>query len=100
MAAGKNTFIDEMITLAGGENIIKSKLQFPPISEETIIYSNPDIIIVTEKKLKKLIKKNTAIRNTAAFKNNRIIYSIDPDIVSRPGPRFVQGIEALKNVFF
>ena len=45
-SAGKGSFIDELITIAGGENIFSSiNKTFPEVSAEEIIKRNPDIII-------------------------------------------------------
>ena len=46
MAAGKNTFIDEMLTTVQANNIITEE-GWPKIDQEAIIASNPDVILTT-----------------------------------------------------
>lgn len=96
---GPGTFGDELITLAGGENIAHdADTQYPALQAEEIISRNPDIIIyqtgpwsttTTEE-----IKAREGWSSISAVKNNRIV-GIDGDIISRPGPRIVDGLEAL-----
>jgi iron complex transport system substrate-binding protein len=45
VAAGTKTFLGEIVKIAGGENIIKSKILYPHIDIETVIARDPDIII-------------------------------------------------------
>ena len=46
MAAGKNTFIDEILTTIQANNIITEE-GWPKIDQEAVIASNPDVIITT-----------------------------------------------------
>jgi ABC-type Fe3+-hydroxamate transport system substrate-binding protein len=49
MTAAQNTFIDEIITLAGGINITcPTKIRYPIYSLEEIVNQNPEVIIITE----------------------------------------------------
>ncbi len=96
-AAGKYTFINELITAAGGENIIKTGVsRYPKISKESLVELDPDIIfdasytmgtssedMEREKKLWKMLPTLKAV------KNNRIIY-LTEDFLLIPGPRITQ----------
>ena len=45
-AVGKGTFLDELLTVAGGENILSSNMaKYPKISKKFIIRKTPDITI-------------------------------------------------------
>jgi ABC-type Fe3+-hydroxamate transport system substrate-binding protein len=46
MAAGKQTFIDSMLTLAGFENLIQSE-RYPELSEERLIKLSPDYLLLS-----------------------------------------------------
>lgn len=49
MTAGPDTFIDEIINLAGGLNIAHSaKMRYPIYSLEEIVRQNPEVIIITD----------------------------------------------------
>ena len=46
MAAGKNTFIDEILNTVQANNIITEE-GWPKIDQEAVIAHNPDVIITT-----------------------------------------------------
>lgn len=102
MSAGKNSFINEIITYAGGINIFSDIEQpYPVVSEEAILMRNPQIIIIPNS----TVGGTTAVtsrknwQNISAVKNNKI-YSIDTNIISRPGPRISQAIELISNCIY
>ena len=77
MTAGKDTFIDELITLAGGINIAHdTKMAYSIFSQEEVIKRNPDCIILTymerEKPLK-LMRGRFGWSDISAVKNNHSI---------------------------
>ncbi|HNY41927.1 MAG TPA: helical backbone metal receptor [Bryobacteraceae bacterium] len=46
VGAGPGTFLDQLLRLAGGTNILaQSPIQYPKVSLETILASDPDVII-------------------------------------------------------
>lgn len=90
--AGKGTFINEMLTNIQATNIV-SEEGYPQYNEEQVIKAAPDVIITIYPNAKETIAKRSAWKNIPAVKNNRI-YEIDPSIVSRPGPRLIEGQEA------
>lgn len=99
VVAGKNTFINELLTSAGLDNIAgDSQQNYPVYSREEIMKRNPDYMIMTGTSQ----TEQNVIRNSYpewkslnAVKNNRILV-VDPDMYLRPGPRFIQ---ALKDLF-
>ena len=98
--AGKGSFVDELITMAGGINIFgEVDKTFPEISSEEIIKRNPDIIITAYMDKKGKMKKEVIARpgwsNISAVKEKRVFDDIDSDILLRSGPRLVDGLEAL-----
>ncbi|MEW6226666.1 MAG: ABC transporter substrate-binding protein [Bacillota bacterium] len=97
MTAGPNTLLHDLITLAGGVNIANDAgQQYPTYSLEVLVAKNPDVIMAPrihggggldpEK-----IKTKTGWNVISAVKNNRI-YLLEDDLVSRPGPRIVDGL--------
>ncbi|MBT3581695.1 ABC transporter substrate-binding protein [bacterium] len=79
IAAGQDTFINEMIEAAGGQNMIRiKKIQYPHISAELVLHQKPDIIIRGYDKEES---------------------SIDPDLLMRSGPRFVEGVRGMQKLF-
>lgn len=90
---GKGSFVNEFISYAGGINITgQIKAVYPLISSEYVLKESPDIIIVGH-----TMKKE---ENVSAFRQGRVYTDIDPDLLLRPGPRFIQGIEQLHKIFY
>jgi len=99
MSAGRKTFANDLIEIAGGENIYSdTEVQYPTISLESVIDRNPDIIITSmghgdAKNLTyEYIMNEPRLKNVNAVKNGRV-YGIDTDLTGRPGPRIIDGLE-------
>lgn len=93
LSIGNKTFIDQMISIAGGTNIFADiSEEFPFVSEETIIARNPEIIIVPEENgySAEEIKNRSGWQNIDAVKNDKV-FVINSDCFSRPGPRIADG---------
>lgn len=99
ITAGKNTFINDLINQAGGRSISgEETTDYPQFSREAVIARAPEIIIIPASHGAELVNIEAikqAFAATPAIKNNRIV-RINPDLVSRPGPRIVEGLEALR----
>lgn len=102
MSAGKNSFINEIITYAGGINIFSDIEQpYPVVSEEAILMRNPQIIIIPNSTVGGItaVTSRKNWQNISAVKNNKI-YSVNTNIISRPGPRISQAIELISNCIY
>ena len=99
MTVGKKSFVDEVLTLAGGINIAADTLQpYLYFSPEQVIKRNPDCIIQTymsENEPLKTIEKRLGWKEISAVKHGRVYNDINPDILLRPGPRIVEGLQEL-----
>ncbi|MBC1921017.1 ABC transporter substrate-binding protein [Listeria grayi] len=96
--AGDNTFMNEILDLAGGKNIVTKK-GYPKYNEEQVIKADPDVIITTYPNAKQEIAKRKAWKNIRAVKDGRI-YSLDADELSRPGPRLIDGAEEIYQAIY
>ncbi|AIS62323.1 ABC transporter substrate-binding protein [Listeria ivanovii] len=94
--AGKGTFMNEMLELAGGTNIVTED-GFIPYNEEKVIEQNPDIILSVYPDAKSTIEKRTAWKDISAVKNDQI-YEMDANKLSRPGPRLLEGAADIQAV--
>ena len=99
MTIGNKSFINELISYAGGKNIASNlnKAYFN-CSVEWIISSNPDIIICPAMKKNRItsVLSRDGWGNIEAVKNKRIITELDDDLIYRLGPRVLDGIDILK----
>jgi iron complex transport system substrate-binding protein len=100
--AGPGTFIDMLISLAGGRNLGSSLAsQWPQISAEEIFRQDPDIILLGDTAFgttPESVAGRPGWGNLSAVKNGEV-YPIDSDLVLRPGPRLVDGLEAMVSIF-
>lgn len=102
MSIGSQSFINELIIIAGGTNIFsKINQPYPVVSEESIIQSNPQVIIVPKTMETNIssIKNRTGWKNILAVKENKI-YALDQDLISRPGPRIAQAAQQISNILY
>ena len=87
-----------MIRLAGGQSVTGNELaDYPQLSRETAIARLPEVIVAPSSHGTELVKEEDLRRDfavTPALKTNRIV-RVNPDLVDRPGPRIVDGLEQL-----
>ena len=102
--AGTGSFIDALITMAGGENIAaKGQGAWVQFSLEQIVSSDPEIIIIQTMTggiptvSKEVLEASPAWGEMTAVKQGKIRF-IDGDLVSRPGPRIVQGLKEMARI--
>jgi len=89
--AGSGTFIHELIEKAGGVNIFQNITGYPTISIEEVIARDPEIIITSEWSYDWALNA-TELASTNASQTGGV-YTCDDDLVQRPGPRLVEGLE-------
>jgi hypothetical protein len=99
MSFGPNTWVDEIITKAGGHNIFHDSIsQYPIVNSETIIERNPEFIILQSHsaggRTTEEVKARTGWNLIDAVQNNKI-YIVDENLFLRPGPRIVDGLYTL-----
>ena len=100
--AGRNTFINELVELAGGENAIGPTVQrYPPIGTEELLACGAETIIQSAMGKSNIAEQQQAAEmfwskwvSLPAVKNNRV-YVVEPDTILRLGPRICQGIELI-----
>jgi len=105
---GQGSYLNDLITLAGGANIaalFTGPNGFLPISLEYIVSQNPDVLIVTsyvpnsEEQIKEKISNHSILKSLKAVKNKRI-YVYDNYLLSLPVPQLVEYIEKFYNDFY
>lgn len=96
---GRKSFIDELITLAGGINITHDiPRAYSYVNLELVVKRNPDCIILAymgQDKDSEYFKNSIGYRRINAIKNNQVFDDINPDLFLRPGPRIIQGLEEI-----
>ncbi len=101
---GPGSFIDDMIAQAGGMNIAAdAKSAYAQLSAEVIIAKDPQVILLGDMNFgesPESVKARPGWSNISAVKNGRIVPLSDENLVSRPGPRIVDGLEMLARALY
>lgn len=95
---GPGTFVDMLIGMSGGKNVGAAlKDQWAQISSEELVQQNPDIILLGDAAYGITVESvgQRAGWETLAAVKNQTIYTFDDNLVSRPGPRLVDGLETI-----
>lgn len=97
---GPSTFGDLLIERAGGTNLTTAagiQDPYPQVSLEQIVATNPSLIVLGDSNFgttAESVKARAGWDVLDAVKNDRI-FPFDDNLVSRPGPRLVDGLEQL-----
>ncbi|MFD3231250.1 heme/hemin ABC transporter substrate-binding protein [Rahnella aceris] len=86
MAAGQNTAADAMITSVGAKNAMQGFSRYRPLSQEGVIASAPDILLLTADGVKTLggmdqVWKLPGVAMTPAGKNKRVLVIDDMSLL-------------------
>jgi len=95
--AGKGTFITLLIDRAGGYNIASDIDGYPQLSLEQVVVADPAFIILGDSAYgvtPEIVAARPGWEDLRAVKNGQV-YPFDDNLVSRPGPRLVDGLESL-----
>ena len=96
--SGPGTFIDSLITMAGGRNVAGSlEGAWVQISSEELIAQNPEVILLGDAlwgTTPEMVADRPGWDAIDAVVNGRI-HPFNDDLASRPGPRLVDGLEEM-----
>ena len=99
-SAGPGTFVDLLIERAGGANLvglIGITDPYPQVSLEQVVSADPGIILLGDAAYgttPESVAQRPGWEKLAAVQNQQV-FAFDDNLVSRPGPRLVDGLEAL-----
>jgi iron complex transport system substrate-binding protein len=101
--AGQNTFLDEILQVINADNAAGDQEGWPAIDPEAIIELNPDVIVTTygsyiDNPVEEVTSRD-GFEVVEAVANERV-YDVDSDMVTRPGPRLVEGTRAVAEVVY
>ncbi|HIJ57343.1 MAG TPA: cobalamin-binding protein [Deltaproteobacteria bacterium] len=98
VSVGTDTFIHELIVLAGGKNLAEGPVPYPRFSREQVLGLSPEILIVTSMARNAIFDKVkvewSRWNNMPAVRNERI-FMVNSDLFDRPTPRLIDGLELL-----
>lgn len=106
MGAGKGSFMDELITLTGAQNIAEdADGAYPQYDIEQLIERDTDVYLTSQAMddiTEESIKARPGYESLTAIKNDRIhlFKGTEADMVSRPGPRIVDALELVAKAIY
>jgi len=98
VSAGDQTFIDELIRLAGGRNLAAGPASYPRFNWEELLRLRPEVVIITSmaggQSVAELQASWRRWPDLPAVKNN-LVAVVDANLFDRPTPRLIDGLEVL-----
>ncbi|MBV8222594.1 MAG: ABC transporter substrate-binding protein [Candidatus Eremiobacteraeota bacterium] len=96
-SAGSSSYINDLIVLAGGQNVAGSIAQpYPNLSAEAILKADPDLIIVSnDTPFGADVRSREPWRSLRAVQQGHVVRPPDDSIVERNGPRVIEGLDWL-----
>jgi iron complex transport system substrate-binding protein len=100
-AAGRNCFLSDLVALAGGQNAGDAiDRDYFQVSGEWVISQNPDIIfcffMAANKPVRQIVLQQPGWSGVNAVRTGRVYDGFDNNLVLRPGPRVLEGAEAIR----
>jgi iron complex transport system substrate-binding protein len=99
--AGGRSFIQDILRRAGGANAARGLSEaYPKLDPERLVTLNPTVVLFPvggDRAKVDRLKSRAGFRQTTAARAGPI-YTLNPDWLMRPGPRVVQGVEAIANL--
>ena len=102
ISVGPGSFIDQLIELAGGTNVAgHAKSAYPRLNMEEVIKEDPEIILFPVGNSEGISDSEQQVwqkwTTLSAVRQGRL-HRVSADLLNRPGPRIVQGVEALARI--
>ncbi len=99
MTAGGDTFISNVIEIAGGRNIFAdAAVKWPPVGMESIFERDPEYLILPSARpdddLLAELRRTPGWQDLGAVRGGRV-FVVDRDLFSRPGPRLGEAARLL-----
>lgn len=98
VSVGAQTFVSELIEMAGGINVAKVPARYPRFSREQVLALAPDVLMFTSMarggRFDQVKKEWSKWTSMPAVRNQRILM-VDSNLFDRPSPRLVDALEIL-----
>jgi len=101
VSAGKDSYIDKLITMAGGSNLAGNLAGYPRFSWENIMLLQPEVVLISSMAGGRSpeVLKASWLRwpEIPAVRNDRL-YVVNADLFNRPTSRLITGLEILADI--
>jgi iron complex transport system substrate-binding protein len=102
ISVGPGSYIAHILEIAGGENILgKAQAPYPRVPIEEVLRQDPEVLVFPVGIEEGIPESEQQLwrrwSNLSAVVHNRL-YQVKGDLVNRPGPRVIEGVEALSRI--
>ena len=102
ITVGPGSFIHQLIDLAGGTNVAaRARAPYPRLNMEEVLKEDPEIIVFPVGSAEGIPESDQKLwhrwETMSAVKQGRF-HRVSAELLNRPGPRIVQGLEALARI--
>jgi iron complex transport system substrate-binding protein len=98
VAIGPGTFVHELLTMANADNAAReAPMAYPVLSREEIVRSQPDVLLATNdivRSTEDILEAYPEWKRLNAVRGRRVAL-VDASLVSRPGPRVIEGLRTI-----
>lgn len=97
LAAGQDSMVNDIITRAGGVNVVENSQRLAPYSLEALLQAQPDVYIIQQGPMNKSpedIYSRPYFQELRAVQAKRVLV-VDEGLFSRAGPRSAEAVEQL-----
>jgi iron complex transport system substrate-binding protein len=100
---GEGSFLDDIVTLAGGRNIgARLRSRYAYVNPEWVLKEDPDVIVLAymlsgQTPAPSAIGARPGWAGLRAIRTGAVCGGIRPELLLRPGPRIIDGAEALSD---
>ena len=103
ISVGSGSFIHQMLELAGGENIVgRTSTAYPKVSLEEVLRRDPEVLLFpvgTSEGIPEAEQQQWRKWTSLSAVSQNRLYQVKGEFVNRPGPRVIEGIEILAQLF-
>ena len=102
ITVGPGSFIHQLIEMAGARNVAENaRAPYPRLSMEDVIRQDPEVLIFSGGRFEGIpdVEQTKWERwKTISAVKHQQLFEVDSDLLNRPGPRVVEGLEVLVRV--
>lgn len=95
IVAGKSTFLNEITSKCGGTNVFNKSPGYPKVSRETAMAKKPQVVFLVDHFSSPHEEQTTIKKWKTLLGEGSQIIKLDPNVVSRPGPRLLEGAKTI-----
>ena len=93
--AGRDSWLTDIVKRAGGKSVTAEVAgEWPNFSAESALAAKPEAVILSSDEAMGNSEPAAPLKDSPAVKNKRV-YKINGDLLARPGPRLVKGLEEI-----